>query len=183
MRQGGSYGKIKLHLRRDASRYRSGRSREARPWRVLRARAAVGTPVQWRPMRRRPRGLGAVFVGAWWRILATVLSLGLHANISRSAPRGVCRVIAGAPSRRGAGVCVKPRGGAVRRRPRLRHGDRSQAECGPSSSRSWPSPAMGRPRGDTNRGYGRGWTGQAHPGPFPISFLVPARLSDDALLT
>jgi hypothetical protein len=109
MRQGGSYGKIKLHLRRDASRYRSGRSREARPWRVLRARAAVGTPVQWRPMRRRPRGLGAVFVGAWWRILATVLSLGLHANISRSAPRGVCRVIAGAPSRRGAGVCVTAR--------------------------------------------------------------------------
>jgi len=58
----------------------------------------------------------------------------------------------------------------------LRHGDRCQAECGPSSSRSWPSPVMGCLRGGTNGGYTGGRT-KLTLGPFPISFLMPDLLS------
>src|SRR6266542_7167284 len=114
--RGGWYGKVKLHLTRDTSRRRLGRSREARLLGVLRGRGAVGARARWLRVRRRPPGWAAVSVALGGAILAAVLGLGLDVNLSSSAPRGVYRAVAGTPAR-GAWVaaCVSREAAALGR--------------------------------------------------------------------
>ncbi len=140
--RGGWYGKIKLHRMCDASRRRLGRSREARLLWVLRGRGAVGARARWLRARRPPRGWAAVSVGLGGAILAAVLGLGLHVNLSPSAPRGLYRAVAGTPTR-GAWVvaCVSPEAAALGRARGYLVPGPARAESSPSSSPSSPAPA------------------------------------------
>jgi conjugative transfer signal peptidase TraF len=76
----------------------------------------VGPRVWWPRPRRRPRAWAAVLTALGGAILAAVLALGLHINLSQSAPRGVYRAVAGTPTR-GAWVaaCVRTEAAALAR--------------------------------------------------------------------
>ncbi len=86
------------------------------PGGVLRGLGSVAAQVRWRRGHRRTceRALvGVLLVGA---LPAAILGLGLHVNLSPSAPRGLYRAIAGTPNR-GAWVaaCVGAEAAALGR--------------------------------------------------------------------
>jgi conjugative transfer signal peptidase TraF len=87
------------------------------PRNVLHGRGAVGPRVFWwcRP-RDWPHGWASVFGGIGGGIVTAVLGLGLHINLSPSAPRGVYRAVVEAPIR-GAWVvaCVSAEAAALAR--------------------------------------------------------------------
>jgi len=67
-------------------------------------------------MKLKPVGRAVVGVAIAGALLAAILGLGLHVNLSASAPRGLYRAVAGTP-RRGAWVaaCVSPEAAALGR--------------------------------------------------------------------
>ena len=83
---------------------------------VLRGSSARALHVPCRSACSRPAAWAVVALPAIGILLAVILALGLHVNLSASAPRGLYRMVAGRPTR-GAWVvaCVSPQSAALAR--------------------------------------------------------------------
>ncbi len=83
---------------------------------VLHQPAPVAVRLQCRRARRLTRGRAAVGVPLACAFLAAILGLGLHVNLTASAPRGLYRAITGTPTRDTLVVaCVSPEAAALAR--------------------------------------------------------------------
>src|SRR5213594_1750166 len=83
---------------------------------VLRSLASFAAQIRCRRGCRRTCGRAVVGVLLAGALAAAILGLGLHVNLSPSAPRGLYRAVAGTPTR-GAWVaaCVSPEAAALGR--------------------------------------------------------------------
>jgi type IV secretory pathway protease TraF len=87
---------------------------------VLRGSRAEPPQISWRSTRRRTTAGAVVAVPMAGVFLVLILGLGLHVNLSASAPRGLYRTVIGSPRRGGLGGGLPgPRGCSARTRARL----------------------------------------------------------------
>src|SRR5947207_13204958 len=86
------------------------------PCGVLRGAGSVATRVRCHRACRRTCGRAVVGLPIAGALLAAILGLGLHVNLSLSAPRGLYHAVTGTPTR-GAWVaaCVSPEAAALGR--------------------------------------------------------------------